>query len=59
MNEDEIKDLQAASTLALVERIHDLEAQVERLSTEPRGDGYDCSHGCAHCCAMHPCDCYN
>jgi hypothetical protein len=25
----------------------------------PRGDGYDCSGACAHCCGQHPCDCYN
>jgi len=24
-----------------------------------RGDGYGCSGGCAHCCSMHPCDCWN
>ena len=59
VTEGELRDLSAQATLALLERIHELEAEIERLKTEPHGDGYDCSNGCAHCCTMHRCDCYN
>lgn len=35
-----------------------VQAAVERWEREapPRGDGYDCARGCAHCCSVHTCE---
>lgn len=47
---------------ARMRKIEQLEDEIRRLKAEldqPRGDGYDCSGGCAHCCSVHRCDCYN
>jgi len=60
MKSDE--ELLGAMFDARLKKIEQLEDEIVRLKAEleqPRGDGYNCSNGCAHCCSMHACDCYN